>query len=84
MSAAVLAAIQDLAERITRLERAARQPERRAFKRSEVAAMLGVDVKTVTGWIGSGRLKAVSGGAFYIIPAVELDRFLSAEQALAS
>lgn len=83
MSAALVAAVRELTERIARLEKAASQPPRKAYKRSEVAAMFGVDVKTVTGWIDSGRLVALWAGSFYLIPAAELDRFLSVDKAAA-
>lgn len=79
MSAALVAAIKELTERIGRLEKAARQPERRAYKVAEVAAMFGCDPQAVRDMIHNGRLTAEDMGGWYLIPASELDRLLATD-----
>lgn len=81
MTAALVAAVEKLAAQIARLEKAARQPERKAYKPSEVAAMLGLkEPKTVREMIQDGRLAAVDMGGWYLIPAAEVDRLLATDE----
>jgi excisionase family DNA binding protein len=84
VSAALVAAIEKLTERITRLEKAARQPERVAYRPSEVAAMLGVKPQTVRELIHEERIQAQDMGGWYLITAVEVSRLLGADQRVAS
>lgn len=81
MIADLVAAIKELTDRIGRLEKAARQPERKAYKVAEVAAMLGCDdPQTVREMIHDGRLRAEDMGGWYLIPASELDRLLATDE----
>lgn len=72
MSAALVAAIEHLTERISRLEKAARQPERIAYKVPEAAARIGVEAQTVREMIHDGRIAATDMGGWYLITAAEL------------
>ena len=83
MSAALVAlveAVKELTDRIARLEKAARQPERKAFKTGEVAAMFGCDAQAVRDMIHNGRLGAEDMGGWYLIPASEVDRLLGTNE----
>lgn len=83
MNADLVQAINDLAARITRLEKAAKAPERRGYKCSEVAAMFGLkDTKTVRDWIRDGRLEAVDMDGWWLIPAAAIDRLLATDDRL--
>lgn len=78
MSAALVDAIDKLTARIARLEKTARQPERKAYKPSEVAAMIGCkDEQTVRDMIHDGRLEAVDMGGWYLIPLAAVDALLA-------
>jgi excisionase family DNA binding protein len=80
MSAALVAAIEKLTERIARLEKAARQPERQAYKVAEVAAMFGCESQSVRDMIHNGRLRAEDMGGWYLIPRTEVENLLAAKE----
>lgn len=50
-------------------------PMEKYFSCKEVAEKYGVKVKTVWGWISSGKLKAVRIGKLYRIKQQDLDAF---------
>lgn len=70
--------VEQLSDQLARLEKAAKVPERRAWKPREVAAMTGLAYGTVLELIREGKLRAVQVGQLYIVPAVEVDRLLAA------
>jgi excisionase family DNA binding protein len=74
---AVLAAIEKLADRLARLEKAVKAPPRKAWKPREVAAMTGLSYDTVLELIHDGTLRAVQVGQVYTVPDSEVDRWLA-------
>lgn len=85
MSAAVLAAVaelmakvDDLAERLARLEHAsAGRAPRTAWKLSEVAQSTGISYDHLLAMVKSGELGSVRAGRLYIVPDEELRAFLA-------
>jgi excisionase family DNA binding protein len=77
----VVAAIEKLADRIARLEKAAKAPPRMAWKPREVAAMTGLSYDTVLELIHDGTLRAVQVGQRYIVTDSEVERLLDAKAA---
>ena len=69
-------AVNELTDRIKRLEKAASQPPRRAYRPSEVAAMVGCSAQTVRDLIHGGRLEAVDMGGWYAIAASAVEKLL--------
>jgi excisionase family DNA binding protein len=55
--------------------------ERKAVSIEQAAQILGVHPHTVKALIDEGRLYAVRAGRRYLIPVVELDRFLEPQGA---
>lgn len=49
------------------------------YKTREVAEMTGKSVATITNEIRKGNIKATKVGKEYLIPQIELDRFLGIE-----
>lgn len=82
MSADLLAAVKDLTREVQALKKAHKQPARRAYKVSEVAAMLGCDdAQTVREMIHDGRLEAVDMGTWYLIPLAAVEALLAGRSA---
>ena len=77
----VLAAIEKLAERMARLEKAVKAPPRKSWKPSEVADMTGLSYKTVLELIHDGTLRAVPVGQIYTVPDSEVERWLAKKAA---
>lgn len=77
VSAALVAAVEELTARIKRLEKAARQPARKAYRPAEVAALLGVQPQTVRELIHSGRLEATDMGGWYLVSVAAVERLLA-------
>lgn len=77
MSSNVVDAIEKLADRIGRLEKATKAPERDAWKPSEVAQKIGLPYETTLTLIKSGRIGHVMAGKHYLVPDAELQRFLA-------
>lgn len=77
MSAALVRAVEELTERIKRLEKAAKQPPRQAWRPREVAALTGIGYEVVLELIKSGELGSVPAGRLHIVPDAELQRFLA-------
>lgn len=77
MSAAVLAAIEKLSERIDRLEKAAKAPARTAWRPREVAAQTGIRYEQVLELIKNGELGSVPAGRLHVVPDEELKRYLA-------
>lgn len=50
--------------------------QRRAWSPAEIADQLGIKYKTALGLIRSGELGALKVGQHYIVPDVELERYL--------
>jgi excisionase family DNA binding protein len=73
----LIAALDKLTERIARLERAAKRPERDAWKPREVAEKLGIPYDTVLDLIKAGQIGHIPAGKHYLVPDAELQRFLS-------
>jgi excisionase family DNA binding protein len=74
---AVLAAVEKLAERIARLEKAVKAPPRTAWRPREVAAQTGISYDEVLKLIHSGELGSVPAGRLHVVPDEELKRFLA-------
>ncbi len=70
-------ALEKLADRIARLEKAARQPERVSWRPREVAMKTGLAYDAVLDLIHSGDLGAVKCGRGYIVPDAELRALLA-------
>lgn len=70
-------AIQELTDRIARLEKAAQQPARQAWRPREVADLTGIRYEQVLELIKDGQLGAVMAGRLHIVPDAELQRFLA-------
>jgi excisionase family DNA binding protein len=77
MSAQLVAAIEKLTARIARLEKAARQPERTAWRPREIAAQIGVPYEAALELIKSGELGSVRVGRHYVVPDVEVKKWLA-------
>jgi excisionase family DNA binding protein len=77
VSADVAAQLAELTAAVKRLEKAAQQPPRVAYKVTECAALLGVSAQQVRELIHSGRLEATDMGGWYLVSAEALDRMLS-------
>jgi excisionase family DNA binding protein len=77
MSAALVAAIAELREQIKRLEKAARQPERKAYRPREVAELTGIGYEVVLELIHAGELDAVTVGRLHVVPAESVATFLA-------
>jgi excisionase family DNA binding protein len=80
VSAEVAAQLAALTAAVKRLEKAAQQPPRVAYKVTEVAALLGVSAQQVRELIHSGRLEATDMGGWYLVSAEALDRMLTGER----
>jgi excisionase family DNA binding protein len=80
---AVLAAIEKLADRMSRLEKAVKAPPRKSWKPREVAAMTGLGYDTVLDLIHDGKLAATQVGQIYVVADSEVDRFLAGRKAAA-
>ncbi|MFJ1765010.1 excisionase family DNA-binding protein [Amycolatopsis sp. NPDC088138] len=77
----VLAAIERLTDRITRLEKAVKAPPRKSWKPREIAAMTGLGYDTVLELIHDGTLRAKKVGQLYVVADEEIDRFLGTKEA---
>ncbi|WP_432846030.1 excisionase family DNA-binding protein [Amycolatopsis sp. CA-161197] len=77
MTAALVAAVEELAERIKRLEKAAAAPVRVAWKPREISQMTGIKYQTVLDLIHNGELGHVPAGRLHVVPDEELQRYLS-------
>lgn len=73
----IATAVDTLAERIERLERAHHQPPRTAWTAREVADQIGIPYKTVLEIIGRGELGYTAAGRHYVIPDAELQAYLA-------
>lgn len=69
-------ALEKLTDRIARLEKAARQPPRKAWTARETAEQLGIPYKTVLELIHTDEIRAIRAGRHYVIPDAELHRLL--------
>lgn len=72
-------AVEELTDRIKRLEKAASQPPRTAYRPGEVAKMIGCNAQTVRNMIADGRLEAEDMGGWWAIPASAVTRLLEPE-----
>jgi excisionase family DNA binding protein len=77
MSADLRAAVEELTREVKALKKAQQRPDRKAYKASEVAAMLGCETQTVREMIHDGRLEAVDMGTWYLIPVAAVDAMLA-------
>jgi excisionase family DNA binding protein len=71
-------AIEKLTDRIARLEKAAKKPERQAWRPREVADMTGIEYEKVLELIHEGVIGHVTVGRLHVVPDAELQRFLAA------
>lgn len=53
---------------------------RRAWTPTEVSKQLGIPYETVLDLIHAKKLHAVKAGRYYLIPDVEIDRYLRAHE----
>ncbi len=74
----VIAAIEKLADRIDRLEKAVKAPARDAWRPREVAKKTGISYNEVLELIRRGELGSIPVGRLHIVPDAELKRFLAA------
>lgn len=70
-------ALQKLTDRIARLEKAARQPPRIAWRPREIADMTGLAKDAVYAAIRDGDLAAKQIGRGYVVADTELQRWLA-------
>jgi excisionase family DNA binding protein len=77
MSAAILAALEKLTTAVQRLDKAVRQPERRAYRPAEVAEMTGIGYEVVLDLIHAGELQALKVGRLHVVPSVAIDQLLA-------
>ncbi len=75
----VLEAVERLIKKVERLEKAAKQPPREAYRPSEVAKLIGIGYETVLEMCRTGELPArqVGAGHLWVVPAAELRRYLA-------
>lgn len=80
MSAALVEAVTKLADRIARLEKAAKTPERVSWRPREVAKRTGLSYEVVLELIHDGHLGAVQVGRLHLVPEREVQRLLGTGQ----
>ncbi|GAB3376470.1 excisionase family DNA-binding protein [Amycolatopsis echigonensis] len=77
MNAEIMNLLNELLDRVKRLEKAAAAPPRKAWKPSEVSKLTGVSYDTVLGLIHAGEIGHVPAGRMHVVPDAELQRWLS-------
>jgi len=74
---AILTALKEILDRLTRLEKAVKQPPRTAWRPREVADQTGIGYEVILDLIKSGALGSVPAGRLHVVPDEELKRFLA-------
>ncbi|MER6765622.1 MULTISPECIES: helix-turn-helix domain-containing protein [Amycolatopsis] len=77
MSRELVEAVEKLTARIARLEKAAKQPARIAWRPREVAEMTGLSYLEVLRLIREGRLGSIPEGRLHVVPESEVQRYLA-------
>jgi excisionase family DNA binding protein len=75
---AIVDALNALVDRIERVEKAVKAPERDSWTVTEVSKKLGIPYDTVLTLIHTGELGHVRAGRYYLVPELELQRLLAA------
>ncbi|WP_027947177.1 helix-turn-helix domain-containing protein [Amycolatopsis taiwanensis] len=73
----VVEALDKLTREVAALKKAAKKPDRAAWKPREVAEKLGLEYETVLDLIHSGQIRAVEINGRYLVPDDELRRLLA-------
>lgn len=73
----VLAALRAVAQRLDRIETAAREPERALWRAAEFAARTGLSYDTVLDKVHAGDIACVQQGRLLLIPESEVQRLAS-------